>query len=769
MNGRAVLSNAFFAIALASGCVSIDSTKHEDRMAAVSRVNDQKILGGYVENAKYDDVKTAALEKITDSETLLEIVKNGRVDKTKLFMAVDQIRDDETLLAVASAGNVDSDLRCRALGRLDSEQIISKALRISHLDVLERKKALERIKDPDLLADILLDSNLPADIRKEAAPKVTEESVLLRSAMDRTMPEEERNRIARRLRSGESCERVLLAGGLSESVQRDLANRLPDDPSRIRVISARSVSVPVRRSLVGILSNRDAVLAIALDKSISEGIREEAADALCNEPSLLVELFRKAEDLQGAILGLARLPDEESSSPSDQNKILGWFKQAECSEQSMPAMKLLAGKMTTEQSLWYVAEESCKAPESMRENCLSHITDSNLLVRAACRTDDSLKFREIALNGLRGDAGSIRRVFRECGDANGKILSLQFLPEDDVRDPETQQNLAEWLLSLSETEEELDLSVRILQMLAPETEVDGEAVQGKIAKVLAARDTEDLRAVVRKLLVDPNSIESLVVERFGENPSLAAWAVELIAGDNELEKAVARAKDAFVKCRAASRIRSEAVLVRIAEGKEDDVVRFVAARHLGPESEEVLGRLARSPDPVVAEGSLEAIRRFNEELAGEILAERESAEARRKAARERFLLERAEQARANSIRDIETDRRNLSVSLRPEFENFDIRSRIRDCRDWSRLKARGVRIGEPRVAFPGRVTEVATHWISRDEVWISVAVSGDSFTIHARIRNLDGFAGGDSVLIEGSFESGTDSEATLENATISHL
>jgi hypothetical protein len=741
-------------------------------MRALSKVQDQQVLGEYVENAKYEDVRTAAIDRITDPEVLLRIVKKRKVRNQLRLAALKRLPDDDSLLDIVASNALEMEFRLQAARRLTTDVAKSKAIRIGDLEMFERKTLLATISDEGTVDGILLDTALPIALRLDAAHRTSNESALLRCIFDSTFSNQERDGIALYLKSSGSCEKALFADGLSEKTQMTLAEKLSDDASRLRIISSDIVATSVRRSMVELISDKGKVLDIVLNANLPEPVREAAADSLRNDEKRLGEAFRNSSDLFGAILGLERLPDPATTSDADQSRLLDWFKKAEqvFHGDASRSMSVIAEKMHAPSSLWYVVGKSAKAPESVRELCLTRISDPNLLVQVACRKGDRLHIREMALDKLKGNVPAIQRVFNDSKDINGAILALERLPSDEIRKASAQRKLANWLNSLSEIGDDLELSVKILVMLQPEAEIDGAEVQMKIARVLATRDSDSLRSVARKLLVDPNSIEALVTEKFGNNQSLAAWAVELVASDAELEKAVYRAHSTFVKCRALSRIENEGVLAKIAQlNNEEEVVRYLALSRLGSGSINLLERFAQGSNVTLAAGAIKALTRIDSKKATAITEEQKKRQQAKKAKRQEFLRMREEQDHAEAQREYAEDKKRFLDDLVPQYANIDILKNIKKCRAWGTLDRQGVYVGDRKVSFIGRISSTETHWFADDEIDIRVDVYGDSYSVHVEIRRLGDLSIGDRIRVTGQFSSGSNSGVTVRNATLQYV
>ncbi len=772
--------------AVVSGCVSIDSAGHSDRMSAVERENDPTILAGWVAGARYPDVREATFIRIDDrfQSVLRELVVNPDVNAELRYKALGRVNDGEELLAIVAKKDLESELRTEALriiSRKAPDAIREKAIFASDgLDERIRAAVVTAMSDGNLLSGIALDGACSAVLRKTAIDKVTSEATLCAFCSDKSVPQKDRDEAALRLFNPVYCEKSILEAPLSDYTLPELAGRLDGDETRIRVLSRLSkrredkVSTSFSRAVAVLfdgVSARDSVLNFLLDDTIPYHFRLAAAKSLEKDLNLLAEAFRKAGDVTGMKLAVERLPAKFVNSKADQELLLRWFKTVEAGAnvESDKILSILAERMQDEESLWHVAVESKVATLSSKTMCMGRITDPVRLVSAASDPDCPRDVREAAIKRLE-DSDDIRKVFLSSPDKIGRMISFRRLDANDIKSPEIRDLIVPLFVSLGENGEELDCSAKILQWLDPESNVDSWDVQMKIARTLASSDTPENRRAARSLLVDPNSIENLAVELLGHNSSLALWAVDLIIGDADLVKIVDRARDRDVKCAAVSRIADETELSHIAQSAGyNSYARAVAASRLGINRAVLLERLARGKDPVVAAGAMSALRRVNPTIASAIDKDRMTSEAVEREKRKRYLAERERRDRAEAETERLNDRNRLKLELAPEFANIDVQERIRNCRAWANLEKNGISVTRRKVSFAGRVTLVETHWFSSDELGISVDVSGDAFSVTARIWTLENVKVGDRVRIEGEFAEGNETSVTLKNAEFFRL
>ena len=806
-----------------AGCASVESASHADRMNALSKVQDEKRLFGYVLDPKmHEDVRTAAFERLSRSDLLYRLVEDERVDAALRMAALAKLRDenllfriaaeqkfqrtvreeamnriqdddllaqialdasfpdsfkekaiarmadDSNLLDVVQSVSLGEALRIHALRKLSEDETRAAALRTTGIPLEEKRTVLRKITDEDVLGGILVDSRVDAMLREEAAQCVSSEETLVSYAVDATVPEEGRNRAARRLYSPVACERALREGRLAEDIQFQLAEHVTDDAARVRLIATSSVALPVRCKLVRDIGNADVLAEMACSARFLETIRMTAAEALKQDERRLLEIFRKSRDLQGALLGIAGLSFKATANPEDQKRILRWFKATETSGRKdvIEQQAMLAERMKEDASLWYVAEIARRVSEPLRMQCIARVSNTQLLCRAAMRKGDSMRVRAAAIDALAKRGFDLHRLLRVQGDAMSRILVLQRLPRKEVQSDGVQRKLLDWFSQFGETKNEMDARACLIGLLSPEANVDDEVIQEKIAKTLLARDSETLRRQVRLLLVEPSVIAALVCEDYGSNPDVAEWAVDLIAGDAWIGRMMERTQNTKILCRLLSRVEREEVMAEVALGTAPAALRVVAIQHLGSQSAETLHRLAAGNEAGVVDAAIAALDHIDASAAAVFRKQREAQERQKKEQREAYLAGRqARDAKAHAQDENELVGK-VDDALRGAYQNLHVRADVNTCKAWGRLQEKGTWVRNRDMRLPGVVTRVETHWFRADELWMDVELDGENYRVHARVEELNGAKDGSRVWVSGRFVHANEQSVDLKKCVV---
>ena len=378
--------------------------------------------------------------------------------------------------------------------------------------------------------------------------------------------------------------------------------------------------------------------------------------------------------------------------------------------------------------------------------------------------------RAAALRALDAKGCDLQDILRAAPDATTRILVLQHLPVEKVRAPGVQKRLVEWFRQFGESTDDMDSRVRLIGLLAPEAEVDGEIIQRGIAQTLAVRDSPELRRLVRPLLVDPEAVNALVCGEFGRNVSAAEWAVGLIVGEAWLDRAAERAMDSEVLLRLLARMEREDSIGKIAErGANEAAVRAAAVRRLGKGSEALLRKLAEregADEAGVAAAALAALERANSHVAIEVKEQRAAAEREREEKRKVADNERQRADEEALTREREEAWRRSEGALSEEGRVFRVQADIRLCQILGRLEAEGKIIKPREMSLPGIVTKTETHWVAADELWMTVDCEGMKYSVYAKTLDLNGARPGKHVWVRGDFAGADDLEVRLKSAVV---
>ncbi len=147
----------------------------EVRKAALGRISDPQVLAEVARTDKTAELRKAAVERITDQEVLTQIVKNdGDVDVRQTAFA--KVAAPQILAHVARTDR-HSRLRLQALGRLDDPAVFSEVAQ-SDSEATVRKAAVDRISDEGILARVA-GSDHDTGVREAAVARITDQKLLL--------------------------------------------------------------------------------------------------------------------------------------------------------------------------------------------------------------------------------------------------------------------------------------------------------------------------------------------------------------------------------------------------------------------------------------------------------------------------------------------------------------------------------------------------------------------------------------------------------------
>ncbi|MCL2070982.1 MAG: hypothetical protein FWH07_01975 [Oscillospiraceae bacterium] len=174
------------------------------RQAAV-KLNDQNVIADVAKNDENPTVRSAAIEKLTDQSALTEIVKKEK-DKGILLLVVGRLTDQNTLVYVTQNYD-DWKIRYKAALKLNdkalAQAVYADIVKDEDLGDGKRMKIVEQLSDQNALAYV---AKLPSAFSKKvwamrelALGKITEPSILAdiaKNATEETVREAARKKLA---------------------------------------------------------------------------------------------------------------------------------------------------------------------------------------------------------------------------------------------------------------------------------------------------------------------------------------------------------------------------------------------------------------------------------------------------------------------------------------------------------------------------------------------------------------------------------------------
>ncbi|MDR0534865.1 MAG: hypothetical protein LBG65_00665 [Puniceicoccales bacterium] len=165
-----------------AGEITFESRKDDMRIlqAALERISDQATLADIAMSAHPSFAFSAVLEKITDQEALVRLLKNNQANDEIVKKLTDQ-----KLLAGIAGGDDFEDVRMEAANRLTDPQALSGLARRGKDEGIALA-AVKKIADPQMLAEIAGDGNASTNARLWALWRVADRALLAKIAKDAT-------------------------------------------------------------------------------------------------------------------------------------------------------------------------------------------------------------------------------------------------------------------------------------------------------------------------------------------------------------------------------------------------------------------------------------------------------------------------------------------------------------------------------------------------------------------------------------------------------
>ena len=353
--GKAVIGTIIAAL-ISSGCVSINSEKPEDRLAALSAISSQDDLFAAIAETRYNDVADAAASRLTREDLCIRAIERNdvsepvRVDLVKhvsapsslrdialrksnpdmvRLAAVSRLKDDGTLAEIVVGTNpADCEsLQIAAAKRIDTERAAKNVLSRDAGEVCPAamEAVLDKIKDGKFLAQFVLRSELDPSLRLKTVKRVDDEAALFRIAStDWT----ESIRLAAANRVSDSALVAKLAREAESADVRLMAVEKVDKQSVLADVVKHETDSNVCLAASNRISDPDVAAALVKNVSFAE-VRRSLTKRIVDE-EVLAQIAENDSDAATRLLAASKVTDpalaadiaRTSADPSVQNAVL---------------------------------------------------------------------------------------------------------------------------------------------------------------------------------------------------------------------------------------------------------------------------------------------------------------------------------------------------------------------------------------------------------------------------------------------------------------
>ena len=394
--------------------IAKNDSSEDVRIAAVKRITDEDVLADIARNDSSDEVQIFAVKNITDDDVLVDIARNAKFWWVG-YQAVHRINDKD-ILADFARNDPDEEIRRDAVKRISDEDVLLEIFS-NDSDREVRRNALDNINDADTLKRLVLDNygyfsvnsyssfkrnydnliyeSIGTGVYDDILDKLSDESVFIDLVHEKLF----------------SDFRILLVRRLvSSDVLRDLA--LNDSDYRVRMEAVKNPNLCDKNAFVRILR---------LD--INDGVRFEALRRIDDEDI--------PEDLVNDLNPLIRLYAYE--------RLGNDFKEDE-NDVSFEDIDLTSIKTIEDENvLCTIVKNSPLA--AMRKYAFDKISDEHILADLACfngefmnralnRITDNALLLDIALYST--DLPMKRNAVKKIDDEEFLLKAVQNNPYNDI-------------------------------------------------------------------------------------------------------------------------------------------------------------------------------------------------------------------------------------------------------------------------------------------------------------------------------------------------
>ena len=364
----------------AAGCVSVNSTKPDDRLAAVAAMTDENELFSAVGETRFSDARNAAASRISREDLSIRLLqRHDLYDSTRLRLVGNVINqselkrlvleqsnptwlksaarakiNDETVLVECAGQSTDQEVSSSAAVRIVGEENckelfyrkgLDKSVKMILLDKINddsflravvenvendysiRKSALSRIKSETNFRKLFTaEPHMEVWVRETAIRQISDQSVIIAALCDK-----ESNLSIRKL----ALERIE-----DETVLIPVITDMDDDPS-IRQMALEAVKTettakqiletkPILESwicsrAVELLSDQKKLSEVMLDSKFDDEVRLKAGNKI-SDPSMILDVLLSSDDDLAAGFALDRLGDNPLNSEEAQRRLLKLFR-----------------------------------------------------------------------------------------------------------------------------------------------------------------------------------------------------------------------------------------------------------------------------------------------------------------------------------------------------------------------------------------------------------------------------------------------------------
>jgi hypothetical protein len=346
------------------GCATIDSENQSERLAALDKIIDQQELRECVVSAKYEDVKEAALSRITNSQYLVSIAVDKAIaenlrdaaaskltsedDATKVIRAnqvsekvchylIGLVKSEVLSEQILLDGVVSESIALKAVSNIHAEDVAMKVLNVDKIPLSVKLVAIERVKSAEKLVEICVNNGYCDELRDyslgalsgdvESLCRVFLENESASFAMKSFAKLPSKDVASERIQAGVfSWSKKIFASdpGREDWINQLVSNLLAED-LQWWVVSESAFPDSSKIIAIKKIGSTDKLMKVVLSASYSEAIRVAAVGKIEDDPVTLEKCILSIDDV-GVGLAIAKiLPKDRLGTEVIQAQIAKWF------------------------------------------------------------------------------------------------------------------------------------------------------------------------------------------------------------------------------------------------------------------------------------------------------------------------------------------------------------------------------------------------------------------------------------------------------------
>lgn len=722
-------------LAIAAGCVSVNSEKSADRLAAVKAITDEDELFAVIGETRYSDARNAAASRIRREDLSLRLVRRNDLDDSTRLILVGNVRDSSELKRLVFDQSFPTSLRAAALkGIADEPTLVECAENIE--DEQLQNDAAARISNEENCKTLVVRDDIFDSSKTILLGKISDAAFLGTIVEDRDKNDVLRKSALSGIKAENVCRDLLgVRPPLESWVWEHAIPRVSDSAVLADAAATREAPDSVRKIALSRIDDDSQFLRLLqINPPLEDWVREKAVPRVSDQPTLISVFQDKAARKALRELALARIKDESAllSVVKDQND-------------DDAVRRAALNVIRNEDSAKDLLETIPVLEKWICARAVSLVSDRETLSEVFLdpRFDDEVR---LAAGNKIADPDKTKELFLASSDDLAAAFALNRMEEVDFKSDAAQQRL----LNLFRATSDVELMTKAWSRLKPETDFCRSGDQHRIVSMLKA-DADGISS--DRMLANIFDDSCILDLGLANNERLAESAIRLRPNPSTALQIAERAAFPSIQCMALSLLDEESGFARIAKSGPSRVVRITAISRLSSASAGVLSELTGDADPVVSETAVRKLKTLGRSDA--VAAAERKAEAARKAEEEKAKAEQRAREERERRAEQELAERGLQVLADAQIHSF---------RHYLEVLEKYPDIGEKTFRFSGRVVRADGRRLS-----LSVPhAGGGTFTLEIKLLEKPSRRPEENgiVTVSGRYKKGTQQSAELEKGTI---